>query len=47
MNGHNDVIMGAMTTNDEELANRIAFISNCKYFMMMKVFLRVEWTVDI
>lgn len=28
MNGHNDVIMGAITTNSEELANRIAFIEN-------------------
>ncbi|CAH1406464.1 unnamed protein product [Nezara viridula] len=28
MNGHNDVIMGAITTNDEELANRIAYIEN-------------------
>lgn len=28
MNGHSDVIMGAITTNDEELSNRIAYIEN-------------------
>lgn len=28
MNGHSDVIMGAVTTNDEELGNRIAYIEN-------------------
>lgn len=31
MNGHSDVIMGAVVLNDTELYDRLAFIQNCKY----------------
>lgn len=30
MNGHSDVLMGAIVTNNEELYKRVAFLQNCK-----------------
>jgi cystathionine gamma-lyase len=30
MNGHSDVLMGAVVTNREDLNKRIAFLQNCK-----------------
>lgn len=35
MNGHSDVIMGAVTLNDEDLYQKLLFNQNCK----LKVYL--------
>lgn len=34
MNGHSDVIMGALVVKDTELFDRLAYIQNCKYLFM-------------
>lgn len=31
MNGHSDVVMGAITTSNEEMYNKIKDIQKCKY----------------
>ena len=34
INGHSDVIMGVVTTNNEELNNKLKFLQNGKHFLM-------------
>lgn len=34
MNGHSDVIMGALVVKDTELLDRLAYIQNCMYLFI-------------
>lgn len=31
LNGHSDIIMGAATTNDDDIHKRLRFLQNCNY----------------
>lgn len=35
MNGHSDVIMGAMVTNDEAVYERLKFLQNGEHFLLL------------
>lgn len=43
MNGHSDVIMGAIVTNNKEIFDRLAYIQNCEYITSNYAFLNFSF----